>query len=87
MGSKTEYGSADGPVAILYAKDDADAREAFPVLRSDLNPGLSIPKHDELAFTYSGTSITQVVYLLSAVSVATLTIAYSGSTLTGITKV
>lgn len=52
--------------------------------------GLSIPEHDHIAMTYSGTTLTGVVYKQGGSTgsvVATLALAYDGSNnLTSVTK-
>ena len=52
--------------------------------------GLSIPKHDYISLTYTGSNLTGVVYKSggsSGVTVATLVLAYDGSNnLTSVTK-
>jgi len=52
--------------------------------------GLSIPEHDYIGMTYSGTNLTGVVYKTggsSGTTVATLVLTYDGSSnLTSVTK-
>jgi hypothetical protein len=52
--------------------------------------GLSIPEHDYIALTYTGTNLTGVVYKdggAGGSTVATLTLAYDGNdNLTSVTK-
>lgn len=51
--------------------------------------GLQIPAHDYIALSYTGTNLTGVVYKTGGsggTTVATLTLAYSGSNLTSVTK-
>jgi hypothetical protein len=48
--------------------------------------GLDIPKHDNIALTYTGENLTAVAYKLGATTVATLTLAYTGSRLDSVTK-
>jgi hypothetical protein len=52
--------------------------------------GLSIPTHDSIALSYTGTNLTGVVYKIGGalgMTVATLTLAYDGSNnLTSVTK-
>jgi hypothetical protein len=48
--------------------------------------GLVNQPHDEIALSYTGTNLTGVVYKLAGVTVATLTLAYSGSTLTSVVR-
>lgn len=51
--------------------------------------GLSIPAHDFIALSYTGSNLTGVVYKTGGsggTTVGTLTLAYSGSNLTSVTK-
>jgi len=48
--------------------------------------GLDIPKHDNIALTYTGDNLTGVAYKVGASTVATLTLAYTGSRLDSVTK-
>lgn len=49
--------------------------------------GLSIPKHDEIVLSYTGSNLTGVVYKLATATVATLALAYDGNdNLTSVTK-
>lgn len=49
--------------------------------------GLSIPEHDEIALSYTGSNLTGVVYKLATATVATLTLSYDGSdNLIGVVK-
>lgn len=51
--------------------------------------GLSIPAHDYIALSYTGINLTGVVYKTGGsggTTVGTLTLAYSGSTLTSVTR-
>lgn len=51
--------------------------------------GLEIPPYDYISLTYTGDNITSVVYKTGGsggTTVATLTLAYSGSNLTSVTK-
>jgi hypothetical protein len=48
--------------------------------------GLDIPKHDNIALTYTGENLTAVAYKVGASTVATLTLAYTGSRLDSVTK-
>jgi hypothetical protein len=62
-----------------------DSGNPLPVIQ-----GLSIPEHDYIALSYSGSTLTGVQYKASGVAgttVASLTLAYSGSTLLSVTKV
>jgi len=51
--------------------------------------GLEIPEHDYIALSYTGTNLTGVVYKTGGAggtTVATLTLAYTGSRLDSVTK-
>jgi hypothetical protein len=58
-----------------------DSGSPLPIVQ-----GLQIPAHDEVELSYTGDNLTGVVYKESSVTVATLTLSYSGSTLTSIVK-
>lgn len=54
-----------------------------------MTSGLSIPDHDYVELSYTGSNLTGVVYKTggsSGATVGTLTLAYSGSNLTSVTK-
>jgi hypothetical protein len=87
-----------GPVPVVFASGITisgvtigaeveitnDSGNPLPVVQ-----GLSIPEHDYIALSYSGSTLTGVVYKASGISgttVGTLTLAYSGSTLLSVTK-
>jgi hypothetical protein len=48
--------------------------------------GFHIPAHDNIALTYTGDNLTGVAYKVGATTVATLTLAYTGSRLDSVTK-
>jgi len=51
--------------------------------------GLNVPKHDFIALAYSGVNLTGVTYKTgggSGTTIATLALAYSGTTLLSVTK-
>ena len=83
---KREHSTADSAPVVLYAKTDADSTAAFPLLASMFNPGFAIPQHTKIILSYSGSTLTGVVYYNGIPSVATLTLAYTGSNLTLVTK-
>jgi len=59
----------------------ASPDEPLPVASSAV-PGLSIPEHDHIALSYTGTDLTGIVYRKGGAGgtvVATLTLAYDGS--------
>lgn len=48
--------------------------------------GLDIPKHDNIQLTYTGENLTGVAYRVGSTTVATLTLAYTGTRLDSVTK-
>ena len=61
-----------------------DSGNPIPVVQ-----GLSIPEHDYIALSYSGSTLTGVEYKeggVSGMSVETLALAYSGETLVSVAK-
>lgn len=48
--------------------------------------GIQIPEHDEIALSYTGSDLTGVVYKKAGASVATLTLSYANSVLTGVVR-
>lgn len=65
----------------------ADASRPLPV--TSTSGGLSIPAHDYIGLSYTGSNLTGVVYKTggaNGTTVGTLTLAYSGSNLTSVTK-
>jgi hypothetical protein len=48
--------------------------------------GLSIPEHDNIQLTYTGDNLTGVAYRVGGTTVATLTLAYTGSRLDSVIK-
>ena len=79
IGSATLSVTADG----VEIKNDAG--NPIPTIE-----GLSIPKHDHIALSYTGANLTGVVYKdggAGGTTVATLTLAYDGNNnLTSVTK-
>jgi hypothetical protein len=67
---------------------DTQLRAAAVPVSGTINTltGLDIPKHDNIALTYTGENLTAVAYKLGATTVATLTLAYTGSRLDSVTK-
>jgi hypothetical protein len=84
--TKREYSAADAATAVLYIKQDGDDTVAYPVTAAMLNPGFAIPQYTKIILSYSGSTLTGVVYYNGTPSVATLTLAYTGSNLTLVTK-
>ncbi len=78
IGSATLSVTADG----VEIKNDSG--NPIPTIQ-----GLEIPAHDYIALSYTGDNLTGVVYKdggSGGTTVATLTLAYSGSQLTSVTK-
>lgn len=48
--------------------------------------GLVPESYDELVLNYTGDNLTEVLYKQAGILIATLTLAYSGSNLIGVTK-
>ena len=87
-----------GPVPITFASgitiSGVTLGAEVEIANDSGNPiptvqGLSIPEHDYIALSYSGSTLTGVNYRTGGsggTSVATLNLAYSGSTLISVTK-
>jgi hypothetical protein len=84
IGSATLSVTADG----VEIKNDSG--NPVPVSGTvNVLTGLEIPDHDYIALSYTGDNLTGVVYKTGGsggTTVATLTLAYSGSQLTSVTK-
>jgi len=74
-----------GAVSIGDIEIKNDSGNPIPTIE-----GLSIPEHDYISLTYTGSNLTGVVYKTGGsggTTVATLTLAYDGSdNLTSVTK-
>jgi hypothetical protein len=65
------------------------ANDTYYRAARSITEGLDIPVHDYIACSYTGDNLTGVVYKTGGsggTTVATLTLAYSGSQLTSVTK-
>lgn len=82
--SKRVFTSSDAAPSVLYVKKDVASGKAYPLLAGTF--GFSLPNFDEIALSYTGTNLTGVEYRKDSVSTSTLTLAYSGSTLTGVVQ-
>lgn len=71
---------ADFP-KFLKIVDNGDGTYSIPV-----SGGLSVPPHDKVEMTYTGSDLTGVVYKMGATTLMTLTLVYSGSNLISVTK-
>ena len=82
---KVDIGSATLSVTADGVEIKNDAGNPIPTIE-----GLSIPEHDHIGLSYTGSNLTGVVYKTggpSGTTVATLTLAYDGSNnLTSVTK-
>jgi hypothetical protein len=73
-----------GAVSVGDVEIKNDSGNPIPTI-----DGLEIPAHDYIALSYTGDNLTGVVYKdggSGGTTVATLTLAYSGSQLTSVTK-
>lgn len=80
--------TAGGNLKVSIEEQDAGAGLATETTLAKI-PGLSIPIHDYIGLSYTGSNLTGVTYKTGGAAgtlVATLTLAYSGSTLTSVTK-
>lgn len=87
-----------GPVPVAFASgvtiSGVTMSAEVEVTNDSGNPlpvveGLSIPAHDYISLTYSGSTLTGVTYKTGGsggTTVASLALAYSGSTLTSVAK-
>ena len=101
MGAAVGFVGADGkgrtvsttdplPVDIQGATLSLDAA-GVEIKNDSGNPiptiqGLSIPEHDNIQLTYTGENLTGVAYRVGSTTVATLTLAYTGTRLDSVTK-
>lgn len=70
--------------SLAWVRSTGDSSGASSVIE-----GLSIPAHDYIALSYTGSNLTGVIYKTGGAggtTVATLTLAYTGSVLDSITK-
>lgn len=75
--------SAAQSLAVTLAADGAGVSALTSIA------GMAVPAHDHIALGYTGDNLTTVTYKTGGsggTTVATLTLAYSGSTLTSITR-
>ena len=84
---RREYSAVDAQQIVLYAKRDADANIAFPVIASSFGTlvmtlGLAIPLHDQQVIDESDPNNVTITYKLNSVTVAVKSIVISGSTTT-----
>lgn len=76
-------------VAVHDPITEKDARVASSGALQVQIEGLQIPAHDYIGLSYTGSNLTEVVYKSGGsggTTVATLTLAYSGSNLISVTK-
>jgi hypothetical protein len=87
MITKKEFSAVDSQPVILYAKRDSNSDKAYPVLISEegslsFKGGLYVPLHDQEIINEADPNNIVITYKLSGATVATKTIAVSGSTTT-----
>jgi hypothetical protein len=78
--------TTDTIVKLLKIVDNGDGTYSLPVSLVD---GFSLPAYDYISLGYTGDNLTSVVFKLGGsggTTVATLTLAYSGSNLSSVTK-
>lgn len=86
--TKKEFGALDAAPQILYGKQSGTSDKAYPILVDTagnlrIASGFAIPPFTSILLTYSSGNLTSVVYVNGAATVGTITLTYSGSTLTG----
>lgn len=87
MVTKREFSTYDAAVAVIYGKKNADDTIAYPILLSpsaqiSVTTGLAVPAHDQQIIDESDPNNVVITYKLSGATVATKTIAVSGTTTT-----
>jgi hypothetical protein len=87
-GNPIPVNDAGGSLTVDGPLTDAELRATAVPVSGTINTltGLDIPKHDNIALTYTGENLTAVAYKVGASTVATLTLAYTGSRLDSVTK-
>jgi hypothetical protein len=81
-------------MTVLTPPSGAYSLDYVEIANASTNPiptvtGFEIPKYDYISLSYTGSNLTGVVYKTGGAggtTVATLTLAYSGSILTSVTK-
>jgi len=88
VGNPIPVNDAGGSLTVDGPLTDAELRATAVPVSGTVNTltGLDIPKHDNIALTYTGENLTSVAYKVGASTVATLTLAYTGSRLDSVTK-
>jgi hypothetical protein len=87
MITKKEFSAVDAAPAILYAKRDANSDQAYPILVSSdgalsVKGGFYVPLHNQQVIDESDSANVVITYKYDGVTVATKTIATSGTTTT-----
>jgi len=76
--------------SLLYEVIKVGTVSGVPLnISGEVVQGLSIPEHDYISLSYSGSTLTGVVYKVSGAggtTVGTLALAYSGVNLISVTK-
>jgi hypothetical protein len=82
---KSLGGGGGGVAKYVY---NAQGKTINPATEETLSKltGFAIPEYDEISISYTGSNITSVVYKLSSVIVATLTLSYTSDNLTSVIK-
>jgi hypothetical protein len=65
--------------AVGFLGSDGKGRTVSPSDPLPIVTGFSIPKHDYVELSYTGSDMTGVTYKLGGTTVATLTLTYDGS--------
>jgi len=91
VGNPIPVNDAGGSLTVDGPLTDAELRETAVPVSGTVNvlTGLGIPDHDHIALSYTGDNLTGVVYKTGGsggTTVATLTLAYTGSRLDSVTK-
>lgn len=92
--SKKEFSAVDAAPVVLYALQNTTSPLAVPVLANTsgqllASTGFQIPAYDYISLSYTGSNLTGVIYKTggsSGTTVATLTLTYSGSVLSTVTR-
>lgn len=72
------------PVELISDSEEVGAAHPLPITQ-----GLSLPSHDYVGLTYTGSDLTTAVFKVggsSGTTVATLTLSYAGGLLSTVTR-
>jgi len=91
--SKLDGASNDALSRTIYARTDINNEQVSPItcntdgsLNINIKEGFDLPVYDEIEIVYTGSTVSMVIYKNGGSSVGTISLVYSGSTLTGIIK-